>query len=197
MVFARMYEVLKAGLPEVMVGYGTDRFFAEVNRNRPEDLSYDFVSYSLNPQVHAVDTRSIIENLAAQQDTIATARSFTGNKPVHVSPVTLKIRGNAEPVLEIDNRLHTSFGAWWTLQTIKNLGEASSITLYETKGAKGIIPANCSMDLLPPLYNVLVAIKTFKPVYIINKNAEGKNTFVAENKDGNQLVFVTDLMPPP
>ncbi len=197
MLFARMYEVLKAGLPEVMIGYGTDRFFAEVNRNRPEDFSYDFVSYSLNPQVHAVDTRSIIENLAAHPDTIATVQSFTGNKPVHVSPVTLKIRGNADPVLEIDNRLHTSFGAWWTLQTIKNLGEASSITLYETKGAKGIILANCSRDLLPPLYSALVAIKTFKPVYIINKNAEGNNTFVAENKDGNQLIFVSDLMPPP
>ncbi len=135
----QVYPVLKAALPDVKWGYGTDGHFADLNRNRPQISDYDFVSFSISPQVHAVDTRSLIENLNAQADTIKTAQTFTGNKAVHVSPVTLKNRSNSDPANDIDPRQHTWFTAHWTLQTIKNLSGASNITFYETTGSKGII----------------------------------------------------------
>jgi hypothetical protein len=93
----QVFPVLKAALPGVKMGYGTNRHFADLNRNRPQISDYDFVSFSISPQVHAVDTRSLIENLNAQADTIKTAQTFTGDKAIHVSPVTLKNRSNSDP----------------------------------------------------------------------------------------------------
>jgi hypothetical protein len=141
--------------------------------------------------VHAVDTRTVIENLSAQADTIKTAQTFTKDKAIHISPVTLKIRSNSDK--DIDERLHTSFGAWWTLQTIKSLCSANSITFYETIGAKGIIKENEFLTdekqhaegLLTPVYKVLAAIKAFKPVYIITQNNDegSANSLLLENNE--------------
>jgi hypothetical protein len=98
--------------------------------------------------------------------------------------------------------LHTSFGAWWTLQTIINLCDANSITFYETIGAKGIIKENefltaekqQSESLLTPMYKVLAAIKDFKRVYIIKQtsNDGSANNLLLENNRGDRLMFTTD-----
>ncbi len=209
-----VYPVLKKAMPAVKIGYGTDGFFADLNRNRPGNCLYDFVCFSLSPQVHAVDTRSIIENLEAQPDTIKTAQTFIGDKLIHVSPVTFKMRtgGEAataqhkpsEPASDVDERFDTWFAAQWTLQTIKNLGKAARITLYETKGLKGIIKeseflANVTEQsedvLLTPVYKVLAAIKAFKAVSIVKQNNDSNNTFMIENRQGNRLMFICDSMP--
>jgi hypothetical protein len=110
------------------------------------------VAYSINPQVHASDERSLVENLEAQRDTVVTARTFCGELPVVVSPVTLKPRFNPdavgpEPVPgagelpgAVDARQMSLFTAAWTLASIKQLAEggAASVTYYETTGWRGI-----------------------------------------------------------
>ena len=193
-----VYEAFKNALPHVQIGYGTDGFFAELNRNRPTSSTFDFVSYTINPQVHAADTRSIIENLDAQADTIKTGQSFIKGKAIHVSPVTLKIRSNSAK--DVDERLHTNFSAWWTLQTIKNLSGAGSITFYETVGPKGIIKEDASYSavaeqsseaLLTPLYKMLAAIKAFDPRYLIITD-EHQLSFVVEHNAGDRLTFTTE-----
>jgi hypothetical protein len=57
----------------------------------------DLAAYSINPQVHAFDNLTLVENLEPQADTLATARTFLGGKPVAVSPVTLRPRFNPLP----------------------------------------------------------------------------------------------------
>lgn len=199
----QVYPVLKAALPNVKLGYGTDGHFADLNRNRPQFSDYDFVSFSISPQAHAVDTRSLIENLNAQADTIKTAQTFTGDKAIHVSPVTLKTRSNLDPAKDIDPRQPTWFTAHWTLQTIKNLSGANSITFYETTGLKGIIKEIEALSaekeqsaeaVLTPVYKVLAAIKAFQPEWIIKENSENNssNTFLLENKAGERLKFITE-----
>lgn len=209
----QVFPVLKSAFPEIELGYGTDGFFADLNRNRPQTSDYDFVSFSINPQVHAIDTRTIIENLNAQAHTIATTETFIANKAIHVSPVTFKIRPNADaaathqtaadPAKDVDPRLHTSFAAYWTLQTIKNLSDVDSITFYETIGAKGIIKENASASnqtgqsseaILTPIYEMLAAIKAFEPTSIIKEKGNDKNehNFIIENIKGDHLMFVTD-----
>jgi len=44
---------LRRAFPRARIGGGTDAFFAELNRDRVETSSLDYVNFSLNPQVHA------------------------------------------------------------------------------------------------------------------------------------------------
>ena len=46
--------VLRTEWPGLLIGGGTDDNFAELNRNRFDFGLVDFVSYSINPQVHAL-----------------------------------------------------------------------------------------------------------------------------------------------
>lgn len=146
---------LKTEFPGTVVGTGTNANFAELNRNRPNppDLT-DFLTYSINPQVHATDPLSLVENLEGQRDTVLTARSFPGGKPVCISPVTLKSHFNIVATSDqtadggqnslpanADPRQPSLFCASWTLGSFKYLAEsgADSITYYETAGQRGII----------------------------------------------------------
>ena len=64
---------------------GTDQFFAELNRYWPELAGVDGVTYTINPQVHAADDESLMENVWGQLDTVRTARARTGGRPVHAA----------------------------------------------------------------------------------------------------------------
>ena len=55
-------------LPGDDVVGGTNAYFAELNRQRP-GIRFP-VAFSINPQVHAFDDLSLIENLEAQPETI-------------------------------------------------------------------------------------------------------------------------------
>jgi hypothetical protein len=139
-------------LPGVPIGGGTNLYFAELNRSRPNTAGLDTVAYSINPQVHASDERSLVENIEAQRDTVTSARTFCAGLPLVVSPVTLKPRFNPdavgpEPTLRpgelpsaVDARQMSLFAAAWTLGSIKQLAEAgaASVTYYETTGWRGI-----------------------------------------------------------
>lgn len=128
------YASIKSKFPSLKVGYGTDRHFTELNRSRPENLPHDFVSFSLQPQAHSTDTRTIIENLESLPDIIKTIRSFT-NKAIHISPVTLNernVNGNNytdSREAETDSRLHTHFGKRWFELFVENMAGVDCITL--------------------------------------------------------------------
>jgi hypothetical protein len=177
--------LLKADFPSIKIGAGTDVFFAELNRNRITDKRLDFVSFSINPQVHLYDDETLIENLSAQQYCIQTIQSFT-QLPIHVSPLTLKPRGF--PALSVDARQHTAFIANWTALTLKYLAGAAQITFYETIGEKGIINTNGQS----PIYELLKKVIAFKPTYIITKpmqNPFEKDELVLENDSGERRIF--------
>ena len=119
--------------PGIPVGSGTDAFFAQLNRERPPAGELDFVCYSINPQVHAYDDLSLAESLDMQAITVESARRFSEDLPIAITPVTLKPRFNPaatraepppEPGLlppEVDARQGTLFGAGWTLGSLASL----------------------------------------------------------------------------
>jgi hypothetical protein len=112
--------------------------FADLNRNRPPlNSSFDFISFSLHPRVHASDNRSIFENLQNQADTIITAKTFAPGKPIHIY---IKFDDQHKTDNKPDPRQYSSFAALWTLLTIQNLGEASMLSFYELNANAGIIP---------------------------------------------------------
>ena len=120
------------------LGVGSAEQFTELNRNRPAPTdSFDYLVYALNPQVHAVDDQTLIENIAAQADTVQTARSFAGDTPIHVGPITLRPRHYTEA----DHRQPSLLTAGWLVGSLASLtlAGASSLTYFETKGPKGVI----------------------------------------------------------
>ena len=97
------------------------------------------------------------ENIAGQPETVFSARLFSGDKPIHISPVTLLPRyttlaGSAAERLNApaDHRQTTHFGAEWTRQSLHALANAgvASITYYQTHGPGGLVNG----DTVYPLF---------------------------------------------
>ncbi|MDF9796560.1 hypothetical protein OKW21_001823 [Catalinimonas alkaloidigena] len=144
---------LRDMFPEAQIGAGTDCFFTELNRERVNPEGLDFLTYSINPQVHQFDNQSLVETLQAQSYTVESARQFAGGLPIHISPISLKMRFNpnatgpepespeGELPLQADNRQMSLFAAGWTIGSIKYLTESrvSAVTYYETLGRRGVM----------------------------------------------------------
>jgi D-apionolactonase len=126
------------------IASGTNIYFTELNRERPPVELIDQACYSINPQVHAFDDTSLMENLEAQGDTLRSARAFLGGKPIAVTPITLRPRFNAEAKVRVlnppDPRQSTPFCAAWTLGSLKYMAEngAASVTYFDFEGPGGV-----------------------------------------------------------
>ncbi len=169
----------------VPVYAGTTANFLELNRGRPPLDRLGGVCYSVQPQEHAFDNASLVECCAAIADTVASARQFCGDRPLAVTPVTLRKRvnpyatGPAPPVPPgelpptVDRRQMSLFGAAWTLGSLKYLAEAgvASATYYETTGWRGVMELadGCSLPeqfpsrsgMVFPLFHVLADANEF------------------------------------
>ena len=145
---------LRKNFPRCKIGGGTDAFFTELNREKTPVSALDFLSFSVNPQVHASDISTMTENLATLKDLVTSCRMLTGGKEIHVGPVTFKMRWNPGAITKgaeksapgimpasADSRQLSLFGAAWTLGSFKHLAESnvSTITYYETCGWKGLM----------------------------------------------------------
>ncbi len=158
---------LRPSIPDVPIGLGTDSFFAELNRERPDPAVADFISYSINPQGHATDEASIVESLEGQRMTAVSACDFSAGRSVVVSPVTLRMRFNPyitlqtpptrleQLVASTDPRQQSLFVAAWTAGSLRALaaGGAASITYYETSGPRGVLDDRAG--LVYPVYHPL------------------------------------------
>lgn len=120
--------VLRNFYPTVRIGGGTDANFAQLNRNRPKTDSSDFMFYSIQPQEHASDKLSLIENIQGQYDTVATAKSFGYGKEIDISALSFYRRFNANTHFivekEIDvnyNYRGSNFEASWFIGAIHQL----------------------------------------------------------------------------
>jgi hypothetical protein len=154
--------------PAVPVGSGTAGNFAELNRNRPVGGTTPLLAWPLNPQMHATDDLTVIENLPAHCDTVCSARQFAPDAMTAVGPITLHRRpdpfaaggaAKAGTIVAPDPRQRTDFGAAWTLGSIKFLAEAGaySATYYQATGPFGLMDG----PELFPLYHVLEDVGEF------------------------------------
>jgi hypothetical protein len=205
--------------PTVLLAAGTRDFFTEINRDRPPADSPSFICYSNNPQVHAFDNTTMVENLAGQVHNVESARGFSA-KPVVVSPITLRIRNNGQAVKEepgrlsdlpsdVDPRQLSLFGAGWTLGSIARLattGFVHSLTYYETTGWRGVMESEAGSPLpaqfpsepgmVFPLYHVFADIAEFggRQVYPTHSShpllAEGLTLFDGK---GRRRVLVANF----
>jgi hypothetical protein len=186
-VLARQY--LEGYDARAKVGGGTDNYYAQLNRDRPDADLVELIAYSLNPQVHATDNTSLVEALETQAVTVGNARKFAAGRPLAISPITLKPRHNpsattpgpaAEELIaagrlppQVDVRQMSLLGAAWTVGSLKYVCEsgAYSVTYYETSGWRGVMETERGSPLpeafrsLPgavyPLYHVLADVGAY------------------------------------
>ncbi|HBL78033.1 MAG: hypothetical protein A2W90_09015 [Bacteroidetes bacterium GWF2_42_66] len=192
--------VMREILPSGQVGAGTDAFFAELNMHRMSTDLVDFVVYSINPQVHAFDNQTLVENLLAQKHTVHSARLFSGKADVFASPVTLKMRFNPDATdaqgngaedlaAKVDPRQMSLFTMGWTLGSMASLAGAntSSVTYFETAGLCGVMQGDRENRYPDRFYSLP---HMFFPVYHLFKILSGyKNAKVYSCKLSDPLSF--------
>jgi len=156
-------ERLAATLPHARFAGGTDLWFAQLNRGRPDVAAMDDVAWSVSPQVHGSDALTIVEALEAQADQLVSARAFAPGLGLLVGPVSLRPRYNPAatdaaaqaldpPPVSIDPRQADLFAAAWTAGSLAQLAgaaaAATAVTYYETHGPRGVLAAG-DVDVLP------------------------------------------------
>lgn len=175
---------------QAVIGGGTNANFAELNRSRPRPEDLDAICYSANPQVHASDNSSLVEALEAQAWTVISTKQWAQERPVSVTPITLKPRFNPYcqetglPELgglpsNVDPRQMSLFGAAWTLGSLKYLAEsgADSATYFETQGWCGVQESESGSNRsgifhsypgsVFPLYHVLADVGEFAGARVV------------------------------
>lgn len=201
---SKSFEQIKSVLTQLSqsssVGVGTDYYFAELNRGAGRLPQSDLITYSINPQVHAFDDRSLFETLPAQKVTVEDALGMMLGCKVLVTPVTLKPRKNPNRTTagdgvegrDCDVRQKSQLNAAWTLGSVKYLSEggASSVTLFEIVGPRGLFDETGTY----PVYSVIHQINEFDPksacpvtssepqsVIALNINRETKSRLLVAN----------------
>jgi hypothetical protein len=151
------------------IGGGSDAHFCELNRDQALGLlpfeEMDFVAWSLCPMVHADDDLTLMENVQSLPAMLSTARQFSSNKPLIVTPISLKPRFNAvashnelstfaKP--ESDRRQVYEVTATWSRRVLQQLsaGDVASVTWFEVFGERGIAHSPDSDHLSPSLFPV-------------------------------------------
>ena len=132
---------------------GTDLYFTELNRNQSAVDFVDQVNFSINPQVHSFDDRTLIQNTASQKAIATNAHRIAKGKKVSIGPITLRPRYNpnaTQPSKDLSNtalpssvdaRQRTWLAEGWTAMSIRSIAESESIstlTYFETLGWRGI-----------------------------------------------------------
>ena len=139
--------------PDLPWGCGTNLYFTELNRQPPDTSGLAWTTFSVNPQVHAADDRSVMQNTATLAVIAADAPRLSGSTRVHVGPVSLRPRfnpnatdpasdvSNTDLPADVDARQGTDFAAAWAALAVRGLataGTISSVTLFDDLGWKGL-----------------------------------------------------------
>ena len=138
---------------ENKIAGGTDLYFTELNRNPDCSRFVEQINFSINPQVHSFDDRTIIQNIATQKTIGMNAALIAPSKGISVGPITLRPRYNpnaTEPDKDVSNtplpssvdaRQRTWFTEAWTAMSLRSIVESnaiSTVTYFETLGWRGI-----------------------------------------------------------
>jgi hypothetical protein len=149
-------------------GGGTDGHFAELNRRRVAARGLDRLVFALNPQVHAFDDATLVENVGSLRALAETARGFAGGAALAISPVTLRARVDPRPSpsgppLTDDPRQAAPFAAAWTLAFLAAAAEAgfASLTFFELLGPRGVMDEEKAFPVLHALADVAAVKDAF------------------------------------
>jgi hypothetical protein len=164
----RAFESTGAAAPRIVSGTGQS--FADINRDRPDYARLDGLAFSVNPQVHASDDRSLMQNARVIADVVEFARRLYPGADVALSPVELigaagpypagPARDGASPP-NVDPRQRERFCAAWTVAALAQLARcaATSATFYELAGPRGLIAAEGQLFPVGELFAQLAPLR--------------------------------------
>jgi len=201
--------------PEKVISAGTDLYFTEINRGSAVVPGIDQINFSLNPQVHSFDDRTLIQNLATQEVIALNATRIAGSMKISVGPITLRPRFNPNATqpdkdvsntalpASVDSRQRTWFNEAWTAISIKYLAQSNSInsaTYFETVGWRGIRESKSgSKDSLNfpsepgeafPVWNLFAALKGFSRCRKSSSSApEVVDSLIIRNSEITRLIL--------
>ena len=127
----------------------TDANIPMITSNRTLEMAYGGVG-AANPQVHAADDRSLMQNVQAIPDVVDATRRLYGDVAVALSPVDLIGAdgpfpgGPAEPggpPSNEDPRQRSAFAGAWAVAALAHMARCrtTSTTLFELAGPRGLI----------------------------------------------------------
>ncbi|CAB4600407.1 unannotated protein [freshwater metagenome] len=201
--------------PQQIISAGTDLYFTEINRGSAVVPGIDQINFSLNPQVHSFDDRTLIQNLATQEVIALNAARIAGSKGVSVGPITLRPRFNPNATqpdkdvsntalpASVDSRQRTWFNEAWTAISIKYLAQSNSInsaTYFESVGWRGIRESKSgSKDSVNfpsesgeafPVWNLFAALKGFSICRKSSSSApEVVDSLILRNSETTRLIL--------
>lgn len=212
--------ILRPHTPSAQFCGGSSAYFTELNRERPDLSAADVVCYSINPQVHAFDNTSLIENAQAIASTVESALAISGGRPIAVSPITLRPRFNPDATANdspspsempptVDPRQMSLFGAVWTLASLKAIASsgAASATYYQTVGWLGVMEQDTGSpqpDRFPsiagtvfPLYHVLAGVGEFRGGELLHSESNRSLAIggLVLRKNGRRRVLLANVTP--
>jgi hypothetical protein len=183
--------------PDVPVFAGADANFTELNRQRPPLDAVDGLFFGMNPQVHAFDDATLMENLEGQRETVRSAANWAPGLPLVVSPITLRPRRHPEP----DPRHAALLGAAWTVGSIARLATqgVSVLTYFETVGPKGLVSGEGSVagGSVYPVYHVFADLGVFRGGEISASPAreDAEVAVIGLQREGATRQLVANLTP--
>lgn len=224
---ARTVEAVRSSfspaLGEIPIIGGTNIFFTDINRHRPDLDGVDGIAWPITATVHASDDTSLIETAAMHGETVRAARAFCGDKTLHVTPVTFNARFNPhatapvpEPVRgelppQVDARQPSLLAAAWTVASLRTLAQSgvASVTYFETTGWRGLVEradapptpdAFCSWPGMTfPVYHVLADAASWQGAELVA--VETTDPFalaaLATRDDDGLHLLVASLLPHP
>ena len=194
---------LKKEFPSALIGAGTDYNYRELNVNLFEGKALDFISYSIDPQEHATDDLTIIENIGGQYETVRSAQDLYPDCPgFHVSSLTLRKRFNPAATVTTDRILSnekkadprqvTEFAAVFALGSIKSLSTANtnSVTFFQTAGRQGVISLTGEKY---PVYHVLqliLSMSDYKVRHTISSDSVSADALLLTKGNSANLILV-------
>ena len=142
----RMQAAFNTSSLPTQIGIGTREFFTELNNHRPGPEG-DFVRWTMNPTVHALDDTTIMESAQTLPWLLRSAQTIAGERTLAVGPQTLRPRSG--PVDYTAAAAHASFDprqrgllcAAWTVGHLAGLLSESvdRVAFFEPIGPRGLL----------------------------------------------------------
>ena len=206
---------------EVPIGAGSNADLYQLNLRRPPSHA-DFICWSMNPQVHAGDSRSLMETPEAAAAQVASVKCYVPGAPLVISPITMRPRFNPNATdaeaeaslsadrspIQVDPRQMSLVGASWTVAMLAALApaEVESLTFYEMIGWLGVMETaqgSRSPETFPsfasgvfPMWHVFAALNGFRSVVVVTVGDPRRvAAFAVTNRVGRRRVLLANLTP--
>ena len=214
-----MAAAARKAFPGVPLGGGMLSYFTELNRKRPPQGSFDFITHTVCPIVHAADDLSVMETIETLPWIIASTRAMIGTSPYQMGPSSIPCRDNpygaevaANPsngrvcLSDMDPRQRGLFAAAWNLglAAAATQGRLDAISLGSVTGPQGLIyrksgysqPGFDSSDAaVYPAYHILAGLGRASGARHIEttSGAPGKIAALAHQSKAGPVLWLANL----